>query len=295
MALHNNEFLIDDALVSKLVAEQLPDLSGLELRRIETSGTVNVMYRLGDDKVVRLPRTSEYSDGPEREARWIPRFAPLLPLAIPEYLALGKPTDQYLSHWSVLSWIDGTVANGSTIADLSTAAEALGQFVVSLRNVPTDGAPKGGSYRGFGLQKVDVDMRRWVEQLPEDIDRNTVIRVWESCLAADDWTGPPTWFHSDLRGDNLIARNGSLVGVIDWEGCTVGDPSADYLAAWWLFDGDSREVFRRTSRAEPSGWQRAMGWALLMSVAAIPYYAKTNPLFVDQARRALSEVLSDRS
>jgi len=50
MILHDHEFRIADALVNRLVAEQFPELSGLALRRIETSGTVNVMYRLGDDK-----------------------------------------------------------------------------------------------------------------------------------------------------------------------------------------------------------------------------------------------------
>lgn len=97
-----------------------------------------------------------------------------------------------------------------------------------------------------------------------------MIGVWESCLSAGEWAGPPRWFHSDLRGDNLIAHEGKLVGVIDWEGCTVGDPSTDYLAAWWLFDGDSRETFRSTCNAERSDWQRAKGWALHMAVVAIP-------------------------
>ena len=101
--------------------------------------------------------------------------------------------------------------------------------------------------------------------------------------------------HTDLRGDNLIARDGRFAAVIDWEGCTVGDPSADHLGAWWLFDGESRETFRVVSRADKASWLRAMGWALLMSVAAIPYYADTNPVFVAQARRALNEILSDHA
>jgi aminoglycoside phosphotransferase (APT) family kinase protein len=103
----------------------------------------------------------------------------------------------------------------------------------------------------------------------------------------------PSWVHTDLRGDNLIAEHGRLAAVIDWEGCTVGDPSADHLAAWWLFDGASRETFRIASGAGKDTWLRAMGWTLFMSVAAIPYYTETNPTFAGQARLALDEVFDD--
>jgi aminoglycoside phosphotransferase (APT) family kinase protein len=192
-----------------------------------------------------------------------------------------------------LGWIEGEAADRSTLQDLHAAASALGEFVVELRRCPTGGAPQDGNYRAFGLANADADMRRWVDELPDDIDSRAVLGVWESCLSVGEWRGPPMWLHSDLRGDNLIANDGRLVAVIDWEGCTVGDPSADYLAAWWLFDGDSRETFSRASHAEQADWLRAKGWALHMAVGAIPYYAETNPTFVVQARAALAEILGD--
>lgn len=293
VALHDDEFPIDDGLVSDLVRAQAPQWSSDRLRRLETSGTVNVVYRLGDDRVVRLPRSPDHATGPQREARWMPRFSTELPLRVPAHLVLGEPTERYPMHWSILEWIDGTVADETSLTDLDRAAVLLGATVTAMRRVPTAGAPAGGNYRAFGLAKVDQTFRSFVERLPEDLDRSAVIRVWDSCLAAQTWTGPPTWLHSDLRGDNLIARAGEIVAVIDWEGCTVGDPSADLLAAWWLFDGDSRETFRRAvSQATASDWERAKGWALHMAVLAIPYYADTNPGFVGQARRALAEILA---
>ncbi|MEN8239389.1 MAG: aminoglycoside phosphotransferase family protein [Actinomycetota bacterium] len=293
MALHDNEFRIDPVLVRQLLSEQMPEWADLPITRLETSGTVNVAYRLGDDMLVRLPRTASFSRGPQRESRWLPVFAPRVPLEVPSYLALGRPTELYPSHWSVLRWIEGTTAGSSTLHDLDEAASALAEFVVALRRVATDGAPEDGNYRAFGLARADRDLRDWADRLPDDIDASAVLDVWESCLSVGEWNGSPTWLHSDLKGDNLIAHNGSLVAVIDWEGCTVGDPSADYLAAWWLFDGDSREVFRTATNAEHADWQRAKGWALHMAVVAIPYYSDTNPAFATQARSALAEILTD--
>lgn len=293
MDMHDNEFPIHDALVRQLVATQMPALAGLDLRRIPSSGTVNAVYRLGDDMVVRLPRTAEHAHAPQHEARWMPVIAARVPLQVAQFVALGEPTDAYPSYWSALEWIGGTAVDAAALTDVRSAATKLGDFTVALRSVPISGAPVGGNYRGFGLANVDGGARRWIQQLPHDIDRAAVLDVWEWCLSAPEWDGLPTWFHGDLRGDNLITRDGELVGVIDWESCTVGDPSSDFLAAWWLFSGPSRETFRIASQADDDAWRRAMGWALHMSIAAIPYYAETNPAFAQQARRALTEVLVD--
>lgn len=293
MTLHKGEFQIDPRVVRRLLRDQLPQWADLLLRRLDTSGTVNAMFRLGDGMLVRLPRTPEFSAGPQREAHWLPVFASELPLEVPDYVTLGTPTEWYPSHWSVLGWIEGTNATASTVDSLDEAARTLADFVVALRGVSTLGAPEGGSYRGFGLAKADRSFRRWTARLPADVDRGAVLRSWEACLEAGEWTGPPTWFHSDLHSANLLARNGALVAVIDWEGVTVGDPSSDYVAAWWLFDAKSRETFRRAVQAHDADWRRGMGWALHMAVAAIPYYTDTNPAFAAQARRALNEVMVD--
>jgi aminoglycoside phosphotransferase (APT) family kinase protein len=290
MSLHDYEFRIDDELVSDLIANQMPEWSRLPLRRLDTAGTVNVAYRLGDDKLVRLPRIVAFRNGPLRESRWLTRFAPVVPLQVPDYLALGTPTDDYPSPWSVLGWIDGENATPAALSDLNHAAEQLGQFVLAMRAVDTEGAPDG-NYRGKGLAGKDVDARRSLVQLPDDIDQAGVLAVWESCLAAPEWDGPPTWFHSDLHSGNLLARDGELIAVIDFEGCSIGDPSSDLIAAWWLFDESARDAFLRTIDPDDASLRRGMGWALFMCIAGISYYEHTNPGFVAMARNALTQIL----
>ena len=245
--LYDGELHIDDKVVAGLISSQMPEWSDLGLRRIETSGTVNVTYRLGADKLIRLPRV--FSDGPVREARWLPEFAPLLPLRIPEHLALGSATRDYPSPWSVLSWIEGENATPAVLSSLNRTAEQLGEFVLALRKVGTNGAPDS-SDRGHGLAGVDADVRRSIEELPGNFDCSALREIWESCVSTPAWTGQPTWFHSDLHSGNLLARRGELVAVIDFEGSSVGDPSSDLIAAWWLFDQSSRKVFRATVNSD---------------------------------------------
>jgi aminoglycoside phosphotransferase (APT) family kinase protein len=44
--MHADELEIDEGLVRRLLATQFPDWAGLELRRIEPSGTDNAIFRL---------------------------------------------------------------------------------------------------------------------------------------------------------------------------------------------------------------------------------------------------------
>jgi len=64
MRVHEDELEIDDALVRALVDSEFPQWAGLPLERAG-DGTVNVIYRLGDELSVRLPRRSEVDDREE--------------------------------------------------------------------------------------------------------------------------------------------------------------------------------------------------------------------------------------
>ena len=291
--LHDGEFTINDELVGDLLAVQFSEWSDLPLGRVASSGTVNIIYRLGTDMIVRLPRLSVFSSGPEREATWLPRFAPRLPLTVPEHVALGSPTDAYPSPWSLLRWIEGENATPETHADLNEAAEQLGEFVIALRGIGTMGAPDG-NYRGNGLLGRDSQTRRAIDQVADHFDPGELTAAWESALAAPLWDREPLWFHGDLHSGNLLALDGQLSAIIDFEGSSIGDPSSDLIAGWWLFDAVSRDAFRDTVRVDIPSWERGKGWALSIALIALPYYLDSNPVFADMARRAIRQVLNDQ-
>lgn len=101
------EVTIDTALVSRLVATQFPRWKDLAVRPVASGGWDNRTFHLGDDMLVRLPSAAAYSLQVEKEHRWLPRLAPLLPLPVPVPLAMGTPADNYPWHWSVYRWIEG--------------------------------------------------------------------------------------------------------------------------------------------------------------------------------------------
>ena len=291
--MHADEVETDGALVRRLLEDQFPEWAELPIALVESYGTDHDIYRVGEALAVRLPRIGWATSQAAKEAEWLPRLAPQLPLALPVQVARGRAAEGYPFEWSVVEWLPGENANG-TIGDLSRAAVDLAAFVRALRRVETTAAPaRDGGARGAPLAELDDAVRKSVARLDERFDRDATLRSWEGSLAAPVWDGDEVWVHGDLLPGNLLVVSGRLTGVIDWGGLGVGDPACDLQPAWNVFDAESREVYRAELEADEASWLRGRGWALLQAVIALPYYWETNPGMVRQASRALMEVLAD--
>ena len=104
--MHPGMYPVDDHLVRRLIAGQFPQWAGLAVQRWPSGGTVNAMYRLGEDMVVRLPLVQGGAKDVSLEQRWLPRLA-LLSARIPELLGAGEPAQGYPWPWSVYRWLAG--------------------------------------------------------------------------------------------------------------------------------------------------------------------------------------------
>ena len=78
-------------LVRRLLASQFPEWADLPLRWLHPAGADNVIYRLGENMSVRLPRGEWAAGQAAKEHYWLPRLAPRLPLPIPAPLAVANP------------------------------------------------------------------------------------------------------------------------------------------------------------------------------------------------------------
>jgi aminoglycoside phosphotransferase (APT) family kinase protein len=295
--LHADEWDIDAALVRRLLAAQFPQWAGLTLAPVESAGTDNVLHRLGDDMVVRLPRIPGATGQVEKEQRWLPELAPVLPLAIPVPLAEGKPGEGYPWRWSVYRWLEGDTATEGHVADPGQAARVLGQFVAAMQRIDPSGGPYPGasnSSRGVPLVTRDAETRGAIRALSGTYDAATLTAAWEAALAAPAWHGPPVWLHGDLHAANLLADRGRLSAVIDFGCLGVGDPACDVMVAWTYLSPDTREAFRSELEVDDATWARGRGWALSMGAIALPYYHRSNPVLAAIARRAIDQALADQ-
>jgi aminoglycoside phosphotransferase (APT) family kinase protein len=293
--MHSDELAIDIAQVQHLVALQFPAWAGLPVEPVRSSGTEHAIFRLGRDKVVRMPRIAVATGQIEKEQQWLPRLKPL-PLCIPEPLGIGEPGEGYPWRWAVHSWLPGEEAAGR-IVDFREAANALGRFVAALQRIDISGGPRSGPAnhrRGTPLADRNMRTREAIGELNE-FDQAEVMAAWEEALASPPWEGAPVWVHGDLHQHNLLVKNGRITGVIDFALLSVGDPAADLIAAWTLLPASARETFRRRVGVDDATWSRGRGTALAMAAAALPYYRASNPVLASLARRTIEEVLAERA
>jgi aminoglycoside phosphotransferase (APT) family kinase protein len=295
--MHVDELDIDADLVRRLVAAQFPQWAELPLTAVDPRGTDNALYRLGEDMVARLPTRERTSATLKKEQRWLPKLAPLLPLAVPLPLADGMPSEDYPLEWAIYGWLDGENATDERVTDLNRLAIDLAQFVSALQQIDVAGGPPPGEHnfgRGGPLSTRDKATRAGIVSLSGSIDTTVVTAAWETALEASDWGRPPVWFHGDLDARNMLVAEGRLTAVVDFGCLGVGDPACDVMVAWKVLSAETRGVFRDALAVDDATWARARGWALSQAVIALPYYTMdTNPSLVVEAQRWLAEVLID--
>jgi aminoglycoside phosphotransferase (APT) family kinase protein len=288
--MHEGEIDIDLALVRRLLTKQFPDLAQKQINLVHSTGTVNAMYRLGDDLCVRLPRLERWGNSIDNEWTCLPKLAPHISLNVPKPIALGKPAQGYPCFWAIYDWIEGTPYHEDFINDERQVAADLVNFILELRSAVQKGAPRGGRRP---LRELDSATRSAIESSRRAINTEAVSAVWSRSLETPVWNGEPVWIHGDLLKSNLLVQDGRLSAVIDFGGVGIGDPAMDVVPAWSVFDAVGREVFRQGLNVDDDIWHRARGYALHQALMIIPYYTKTNPEFVTMAKRTVNEVLAD--
>lgn len=287
------EAAVSPELVRLLLTDQHPDLAGLDIE-VAANGWDNVVCRLGDDYLVRLPRRAASAGLVVNEQRWLPGLAGRLPLPVPAPVRTGRPGRGYPWSWSVVPFLPGEVAGRTPPVDPGEAARTLGGFLAALhRPAPAD-APVN-PFRGIALAGRAAGVEAQLPHLDDPVERAAALRVWEDAVAVPAWDGPPMWLHGDLHPANILVDRGRISAVIDFGDITGGDPATDLAVAWMVLPAPQREEFRRVyGRADRDTWARARGWALALALVHLTHSAD-NPLMAGMGRRTLDAVLDGES
>lgn len=298
MTLHENEIPVDEALVRSLLKTQCPEWAGLALSPAG-AGTENTMHRLGDDLLVRLPRTAERGQALRKEQRWLPRLAPLLPCRIPEPVHAGTPTGDFPAVWSVYRWIDGDEAGPDTVRDWAAFGADLAAVVRQLHAVDLMGAARADGlswYRGGSLAPCDEWVRPCFDEcrayVGAELDVDALERLWRAALALPEPSGPHVWLHGDLKPTNILVRDGRLHAAIDFGALSVGLPDAEHATLWDL-PPQARQAYWNALDLDERTWTRARAWAIAVGVSGIADYWHTFPAFVAECQARLRAILAD--
>jgi aminoglycoside phosphotransferase (APT) family kinase protein len=292
--LHHDEIDTDAELVRRLLRAQHPQWGDLPLEPVDSAGTVHVLYRLGDELVVRLPRRPSDVHELSKERRWLPIFAEHLPVAVPEPVAVGEPDEGYPLPWAVYRWLDGEHPDPDDLRDPEGLARDLAAIARTLRRIPPDGAPR--AFRSEPLESRDAITREYLAKAPDLLETAALTELWARLVASGGRPSSFPWHHGDLLSTNLlVGRDGRLTAVLDF-GCSgTGDVAVDLLPAWAVLTGAARRRFRDEVDVDDAAWDRGRAWALSVAALQVPYYRDTNTRLAAIGLRMLRELLLDPS
>ena len=262
-----DEFRFEQDLVRALLREQHPDLADLELRDV-AGGWDNQQWRLGADLAVRLPRTERAPALLRTEQKWLPVLAKRLTLPTPIPVRTGRPSDLFAHTWTIARWVDGEPADYAPITRADAAGTLAGFLKALHQQAPAD-APANPT-RGIPLAGMRNEVGGWFEVIAGEASADAARAAWEKAVAAPAWHGAPTWLHGDLHPANVVVRDGTVAGVIDFGEMCAGDPATDLSAAWLLLPaGTANRFFGAYEHADAATIARARGWAVLRALNLI--------------------------
>jgi len=255
------------AAVDAWLKARVPGLSGEPELTQFSGGASNWTYRLRyptHDLVLRRPPAGTKAKSAHdmgREYRIQQALRSAFPL-VPEMIAFCDDVSVIGCEFCVMRRLDGLILRKNLPPDLILTPEQTRQLclnvidtLIALHAVKVTGTDLGAMGKGGGYARRQVEGWR---------DRFQKARTWN----VGGFDGVMSWLethipadsaacviHNDFRFDNIVLdcdEPTRIVGVLDWEMATIGDPLMDLgnaLAYWVQADDD---FFIRSLRRQPT-------------------------------------------
>ncbi|HET6953607.1 MAG TPA: phosphotransferase family protein [Acidimicrobiales bacterium] len=225
-------------------------------------GRSNLTYRVTDAAghawVLRRPPLGQVLATAHDMGREHRIISALGPTDVPVAPAVGLCTDEAVNGapFYVMGFVDGIVARNAEAArrldeaGRRRAGEQLADVLARIHAVDPDAVGLGDLGRREGY--IERQLKRWYGQWERSKTRDlpVVDEVHDALAARVPEQGPATIVHGDYRLDNcMLAPDGTIAAVLDWELCTLGDPLADVglLLVYWTDRGDTRPALLEAS------------------------------------------------
>lgn len=258
---------LDAAVVDAWLKQRLPHLEGVPAVTQYSGGASNWTYRLhyaNDDVVLRRAPAGTKAAGAHDMAREFRFQAALKPAfdRVPGMLALCEDASLIGSPFYVMQRIDGLIPRKEMPREAKLDAQdtrklCIGALdaLVALHAVDasTPALAAFGKGSGYAQRQIAGWSERFGKARTWNVPHFTRVMRW---LADEVPTDSDTCvIHNDYRFDNLVLDRADptrIVGVLDWEMATLGDPLMDLgnSLAYWVQADDDR--FIRSMRRQPT-------------------------------------------
>lgn len=299
MDMHANQLRLSVDTVRQLVDQQFPDWCRLPIRQVASQGTVNALFRIGEDLVARFPLVDANAEETRRELESEAQAARELfgrtRFPTPEPVAIGEGGGGYPLPWSVQTWLSGTSATEEDPGASVAFAHDLAEFILGVRAIDVRGRTFSGEGRGGDLRSHDAWMETCFERSERLLDVPRLRSLWRVLRDLPRGNSADVMSHTDLIPGNVLVSAGRLRGVIDVGGLSAADPALDLVAAWHLLEPVPRQALREDLGSNDLEWQRGQAWALEQALGAVWYYEKTNRTMHLMGKRTLDRIVEATS
>jgi aminoglycoside phosphotransferase (APT) family kinase protein len=184
------------------------------------------------------------------------RLQPVYPL-VPSMVALCDDQSVMGSDFYVMERVVGDifrrdVPEGVKPSDVSVMADSLISGLVQLHAVDASILAELNKGPGYVQRQVEGWSKRYRNALTDDVPNGEKVMAWLDANRPADVAS--CVIHGDWRIDNVVfdLQQARIVGVLDWELATVGDPLMDLGSslAYWV-DRDDEPAFAALRR-QPS-------------------------------------------
>ncbi|MDF2445383.1 MAG: aminoglycoside phosphotransferase [Moraxellaceae bacterium] len=247
---------LDVAAVDHYLKQHIPGLAGSPELQQFPGGASNLTYLVryaNRELILRRPPAGKKAKGAHdmvREAKIMQALKPVYPY-VPEVLALCQDETVMGCDFYVMQRLRGVIPRQDFPPEIALTSEKTRALclsvidkLVELHKVDIKAA--GLESLGKGEGYVNRQISGWSERLrnahtPDNKDFAEVIAWLEAKKPAGEVA--ITLIHNDYRFDNVVLDPDDLhvIGVLDWEMATLGDPLMDLgntLAYWVQADDD---------------------------------------------------------
>jgi aminoglycoside phosphotransferase (APT) family kinase protein len=256
---------IDRESVTRWMSERIRGIEPPLRFELITGGHSNLTFRVADTSggrwVLRRPPLGQVlatAHDMAREHRIISALAPTdVPVA--PVVGLCEDDDVNGAPFYVMDFVEGSIVRDLpaverfTLEQRRATGDSLVDVLARIHAIDVDEVGLDGLGRRDGY--LERQLRRWHRQVTEGSTRElpVILEVHERLAATMPEQTRTTIVHGDYRLDNcMLADDGTIAAVLDWELCTLGDPLADLglLMVYWTEAGDASAVLGSATTAE---------------------------------------------
>lgn len=255
---------INAVSLTNWMLERVPDLAEPLSFDLITGGLSNLTYTVTDAGgrkwVLRRPPLGHVLATAHDMGREVRIISALRSTAVPVAPVVGYCEDLDVNDapFYVMDFVDGIIARNAaagSVLSLDARAHAgasLIDVLATIHSIDVDAVGLGDLGRKESY--VERQLSRWQRQweATKDGDVPEMTELHQRLSSAVPEQGPATIVHGDYRLDNCIVDpDGSVIAVLDWELCTLGDPLADlgFMFVYWAEANDSFVVIDGSATA----------------------------------------------